>query len=388
MSTSDINAERLCLAPGPWQLIMLEAALRERSDKNFNDTLVLFEFWGGDQLRSWMERIAKALRPWKKIVWGNVLFNPGFSEEQWPWPVRQVSETIQNELKLNAPSQLWMGHLGGRPYKWAMETYPHAPVSLYEDGFMSPVPVWRMGWRYCLRNPIHLLTHAWRGTLADHVRSDRIATWLLPKIYTDRVSKLYTCTGPKADLPEPYSRFSRKEIRPEIVMSVLRDVVRALDIKIEGDFGENDILLLAQPLEIMMQNDRPYRRELEVDLYRSVLRELVDKGYRVWWKDHPRQNASIFNDIKKDFDGLVQRLPYAEQLPIELFFTVKKINTCVAMTSSSLFYLPRLFGVNAYTFADRVVPLVSPKRANFLALGRACSLLTLVSELPRLSKKD
>ena len=187
-------------------------------------------------------------------------------------------------------------------------------------------------------------------------------------------------------MPLPYRTFARSHVRAETLRAVLKSVGCALDVtKMLGVGerpGQRDILLIAQSVKDMMRDDGSYGRELEVNLYRAALTEVMDKGYRVWWKDHPRQEDSIFDDLTVYFGDRLKRLHFVDQLPIELALSALRFERCVGLTSSSLFYLPKLFGTKAYTFADKLLPLVSARRAEYLVIPDVLCRVKSLHELP------
>ena len=113
--------------------------------------------------------------------------------------------------------------------------------------------------------------------------------------------------------------------------------------------GEPRVLVLGQSL---------YRwdvltREQELAVYRQVIDTILAKGYNVLWKEHPRVLEPFFPELAANAaPGRLRELDLPFALPVELVADRLRLAGCVAGISAALFYLPRLYDIPAYTFAD------------------------------------
>ena len=133
---------------------------------------------------------------------------------------------------------------------------------------------------------------------------------------------------------------------------------------------------------MLLHHEGMDRNKIELDYYLEVVGELVAKGYQIRWKDHPRQEVSIVQEMIRRFPGRVRQSAIPPQVPIEVVAGKLGFKTCVSINSSSLYYLPALHGMKSYTTADRLIPLVTPPLVKSLTLDAAAEKFPSTKTLP------
>jgi hypothetical protein len=377
---------RLCLAPGTWQIVMLAAALRQNRANGgapCADRLLLFEPDGTAALKEWMLHLAPAVWSWDRVEWASDVLQPKLPEHDWPWPIREYEQAVRRAAGGGEVRELWISQIEMFAYRLAMETYPRAALTVYEDGYWSP-PVLRdesLLERYEVFRQWLML--ALRGRLKAHDASRRLATWRIASAYWRRIAGLYAFLPANLEPPPPYNYGRVAPIAKEHLVAAL-DGARGVLREREIDVGSRDVLLLPQPF-VQFMHGRPAAAVLrqEIEFYRGIVRELLAKGYDVVWKDHPRGDESVFGEVARGHPaGRVRKQEFPARLPVELMPGVQKFRHCVSITSSALFYLDALHGVRRWTCADRLMPLVTAERAEYLALPQFLRECPVLADLP------
>jgi hypothetical protein len=129
---------RICIAPSPWQLIMLNAALQQ-ADINYSDReatknyLVIQGFGLTDTLRDAILQTANHLDNWEQIVQIDEFNDKSkLSVNYWNFGnlVKQIAKLIGTERA----DEIWVSRLKGLTQRLIFEAYPDAKIFLYEDG--------------------------------------------------------------------------------------------------------------------------------------------------------------------------------------------------------------------------------------------------------------
>lgn len=380
------SAVRLCLAPGTWQLIMLAAALRQdRAEGGAPraDRLLLFEPDGTAALKDWMLHLAPAVWSWDGVEWASDALHPRLPEHDWPWPIEAYKQAVRRVAGEGVVGELWISQIEMFSYRLALETYPRAALTVYEDGYWSPPVLRDESWAERYETPRTWLALALRGRLPAHDASRRLATWHIASAYWKRISRLYALLPANLEPPPPYNRARAVSIAKEHLVAALAGARGVLKER-EVDVGKRDVLLLPQPF-IQFLHGRPPAAVLkqEVEFYRDIVRDLLARGYDVVWKDHPRGDASVFAEVGRGYPpGRVRKQDFPARLPVELMPGVQKFRHCVSITSSALFYLNLLYGVGRWTCADRLMPLVTAERAEYLALPQFMRHCPVLADMP------
>jgi len=124
----------------------------------------------------------------------------------------------------------------------------------------------------------------------------------------------------------------------------------------------------------------------EVAAYADAVRHIVSCGYDVWWKEHPRATEPFFAAVAWGHpEGRVRELAMPFALPVELVAGRLGLAACVGGPTTALFYLPRLYGIAAFSFSDAFVGRLSGEWAlqNEWFRARIAPLSALPPAAPR-----
>lgn len=104
----------------------------------------------------------------------------------------------------------------------------------------------------------------------------------------------------------------------------------------------------------------------EAAIYRRIAEQIVERGYDVVWKEHPRISKPFFpelldavGNVTADANTRIMAANLPHIYPIELVVSRMNIVGCVSGTSAALLYLKWLYGIKTYTFAETLVPLMT-----------------------------
>ena len=361
--------KRLCVASGPWQVIMATAALRQADRLHpakgpSEDVLVLHAVDSPTSpLGRVMESIAQAVHPWAKIVWAyEEITRPGqgrrldnhFYRSDLPDLLSQALARMGSE----PPDTLFVCTLRSPAEKLVAEIYPKAAICLYEDGLQTYVPARRTGlpatktWRHSASKAAAEL---WGGLTIEPFATRRIFRgWnSVSAAYCRRVECMYLYMVRDLPLPEPFRDTPVQCIENDILRDVISISQSRPDIWPAGGIEGNcqgAYLALGQ----CYAHYNWVSRERELAVYASVVEKLLDRGHCVVWKDHPRLTNPYFPDLQTLFphSDRLQRFDLPATIPVELAATQMQLTGCVAGTSSSLFYLKHLYGIKTYSFAS------------------------------------
>jgi hypothetical protein len=358
---------RVCGAVGTWQQITLAAGLaqmladRGTPAEDARNYLVLYEPGGTTpELRDLMGRLARAVWPWAGVAWADDLldFRRRIPQARYDRVLRTLRERVG--VPPGEVDQLWLCWLTRPPEKLLMEAWPAAEVFVYEDGLTSYMPVTvaeGMDGGGLLRG----LLDRWRP-----VRRLRRSHWDLDPRHRDRVGGLYLCASPETPPPDALAHAPCRFVDDRHLRAALGRVADALPEARETGEDTDDgptLLFLGQCLH----RNKLLERDAETALYRGVLDGLLARGYRVLWKEHPRATEPFYPELRAGLGtadaGRFARFEPPHALPVEVVAGRMRLAGCVSGISTSLFYLPRLYGLPCYTYAGELTPHM---RGNFV----------------------
>ncbi len=362
---------RVCLALGSWHIVALEAALRQADAASTapgapEDHLVLYETVSvSAELKQAMREVAAAVRPWRRIVDAFELLasvRRKISQHEFDALIAR----LRGHLGLERIDELWLCWITRAPEKLVMEAYPEAGVMLYEDGLFSYLPM-----RSTPREPApaglpwpSALRARWRDGLdrwRPVRRFRRHKSWLDPR-HERRVAGAWMLL---ADLWPAPATLAHVPWRPVASVVVRQTLAGCASIPGVACFAAPEprrpsVLVLGQTLSRW----GAMTRAQELALYARVIELVVGRGYAVWWKEHPRSQQPFFPELAALAPpGRLRELELPFALPVELVASRLGLAACAAGISTALFYLPRLYDIPAYTFAEDLAPFLSDRWA-------------------------
>jgi len=352
-----VTKPHVCLVIGPWQLVSLCAALRSRPSLARARYILLVHIPDGhNSLVELTVRLAASLWDWDRILAVDRVLRPKIETTEWPLPVSAWRHAVREVVGETHVKALWISHLSEIYDKLLMETYPRVPVYLYEDGLST------VTWTYIPQRAslgIHDIS-TWsrlllRGRLGRHRASIRLSGQRAQASYLARVVTVYTVFEDGwRSLFNSQGTITRQRVPREILFRTVAEArlwYGSHDSTAgRGVAGVNNVLFLGQSLS----RYGALSRQCECELYVQAILEVLAKGYHVIWKEHPREENPMFDDLS----CLVQShhfcaFPSTVSFPVECFPGIEYVSACISIFSSSLFYLPLLYEMPCYSIANR-----------------------------------
>jgi len=372
------STRRLFVAVGPWQLLTLAAAAKQAGAQvGAGDVLILQESYSPtSQLKEAMHAVAAALFPGVNVV-------PVF-DSLAAGRLRTISDpkSLPAEIRAacgEAPSEIWVPKLNDEPERFILDAYPEAPITLYEDGTGTfvDIPVLRSG--HVPRAMAGRMLGALGLKLQVVGSGDR--SYLATRHY-QRLTRAFLYLERVVPLPE--------YLRSKQVISIGDDVLRdriAACAQLPTLRRATAYPKLERPTALMLGQclARSGLIELkdEIEVYRRSVAAVIEKGYSVLWRDHPRAHESYF-DWLGDIAGpdRLRRLAVPDGYPVEIFVPQLDLSACIAGVTSATLYLKGLYGIPEYSFAEELRPYFKSD-AHFRALNRQiASHASALSQLP------
>ncbi|MEJ8835708.1 polysialyltransferase family glycosyltransferase [Ramlibacter sp. AN1133] len=371
------STRRLLIAVGPWQLVTLAAAVKQVNVPEACDVLILQESYSPTpQLKDAMHAIAVALFPDAKVV-------PVF-DSLAACRLKTISgpQPILNEIRAacgEAPSEIWMAKLNHQPERFILEAYPEAPITLYEDGTGTFVDVPVLG-----PGPIRAM--AGRTLRAFGLRPQVVdvgdGSYLATRHY-QRLTRAVLYLQRDLQLPEYLKDRQVISIGDDILRSRIAACAQVPTLRVATASSR-----LRRPIVLMlgqcMARSGLIELKDEIEIYRRSVAAVLEKGYSVLWRDHPRTHQPYF-DLMGDIaePDRLQRLQAPDGYPVEIFVPHLGLSACIAGVSSAILYLKDLYGIPGYSFADDLRPYLKID-ANFrLIQQQMAAHVAALSQLPR-----
>jgi hypothetical protein len=350
------TGERLCIARGPWQLITLCASLQAHNEGGYGTagmrtTLLLSGYQLSAPLRRTMEEIARQMKCFDRTVWiDDLAANRSYPE----LPIEERTarrNALQIRIDVAAVDEVWTAN----PVldRDVLETFPKGGLFVFEDGIATygdPKPsrpsIFKRG-RGVARKLVHFLRPGpsqraefvfWPGR-ADHVAERAPEAAYLILAHGIATPALYQSV---ARLVDP---------------AVLSGVLEGLTIPFSADdrVGRTRALVLSSTYSFW----RVMPREVEAGIYADILARLDSAGYQIWWKEHPRALEPFLPELRRRLPGMELR-EYGQDhtVPLELYLRHDPVDLVVAGASTSLLYLPLIFGkrIRVASFATLFSP--------------------------------
>ena len=354
---------RICFALGTWQLILLSAALQGSSEGVIptlapKDHLILYGPDSSDDLRIAMHSVAEQVWDWQSINWAGDLLDRTIPDSYNEF-IERKSLLAKRVTKLN-PDEVWLSKLSDIPEKMAAETFKDSAIVLYEDGLHTYVPVkiiesQRRGSYYRFGNFL---------TSLRKLASDYDVVWKslnrggIHISHLRRLREIHTFLDKNLQMPNMFEDIRKSQISTTTLLAMIQrcfDLVPVDNLHVmTRALSQQSVLVLGQ----CFARWKLMSREDEHLIYRNQVGFLLENGFDVLWKEHPRIDTPFFAELSEYFSGRITELPLAHYLPVELLVGQIPLSNCVGGTSTSLFYLAHLFGVNTYTFSNSLVSLI------------------------------
>lgn len=304
---------------------------------------------------------ARAVYPWERILFAQDILDKNECEvEHWT----SIRKQLTSLPGLENVKELFLCRMRGGPEKAILYSFPEAEVSLYEDGLATYFPqIPTCGFQLLLSK----INHGYRipGKLRrewSHYTSGIPECGDLVGICSrdwKRVKSIYLFLHPPLPLPR---LFRDKKINP-IKNDAVRCVIQTASNPERGAYIEQrhnsmpTVLILAQSFT----SSGNLSDTEEFEGYLHACRKIIDTGYRLVFKEHPKASTGIGEKLEGVFNaGENFSLWLKSELPVEFSLNSNAIHAVAGASSSALFSIPKLFGIPAYTFVDLFPAMKSP----------------------------
>ena len=358
--------DELCIAEGPWQVIMLSAALRQhQAGSCMSAGLILVVPYGSDDVESCMQHFAESLYAWRWIRIERELL-PKKAPDIWPFPLKEMCEGLRMKYGAGgAPRRLWSTNIDGYETKLLLEAFDKVACCIYEDGMFSlrPYVQYVEKEKFSLARLLFILKARICGTWNTHCVTKRLFDWRTAVVYEKRIERVVTYLGHYYPLSASLSKSVQESISSEVLRGCFKDLLdnpeifRDLSRAVAPAPG--DILYLSQ----YYAEQGAMSWEDQLGLYIQTCKLLIERGYRVAWKEHPRSCRLFFPLLEKELGTGIYLVNYPASLPVEVCFMMAPFERTVSIASTSLLYIPHLFGKKTYSFASEGVQILNNETA-------------------------
>jgi len=165
-----------------------------------------------------------------------------------------------------------------------------------------------------------------------------------------RAKKIYTLNYFNKVKPfvSTYEGVKLGTIDKDILKSVFESI--ASHIQAGFDTTQKSVIFCAQNISI---NPAAMNYKEELNLYVKNVKKLLDKGYKVYFKDHPKTPGMFLKNIQQQLkDPNIINLQNLNVLPVEVLIPLIKPTAVISMFSSALFTSPWIFNIAAFTFFE------------------------------------
>ncbi|MBY6198491.1 polysialyltransferase family glycosyltransferase [Vibrio hangzhouensis] len=233
-------------------------------------------------------------------------------------------ESIYQILGTREIQELWIPKINQAPEKFILEAFPEAKIKLYEDGTASYIK------DEILEYPLDI-------DLKNRITNNGVAERYIARVDSSSIL-----------LPEIYQGIEYKsisQISKESLISILERV------HVDTNVPNKSLIILGQCLS---KYSLITQREENL-IYENFIKEKIDDGYTVFWKDHPRNDSEQFDKLAASIDSSAfKKLELPSNLPVEVLLnrlSGKDIEVS-SFASSTLLYANHLLG-----FKSRLINL-------------------------------
>ena len=193
------------------------------------------------------------------------------------------------------------------------------------------------------------------GTIISHYRDAQVYVMengtgsYFPQMINENIIKRIKCfySLNYFDLIQPNLIKQYAYIKNEVLdKGKIKEKLLLLSSSVKIEKSENCIIFSAQNLSL---NSDLMSQKYEFEEYYNVIKSLIDKGYVVYFKEHPKTPNYFYSYLKNSFSNKKFKLLKTE-MPLEVLVPVLEPIAVVGVFSSSLLTVPHLFDIPAYTF--------------------------------------
>lgn len=337
---------------------MLSAALQTQSRHSNKEALpaILLILVPQEQEAAlkWMRQIAPALHDWCAIfcesaetfIWAT---------KEWPVHLDKYFGLWRKKLQeYGRIDEIWLDYLPGYGQRVFVEAYPTARLFIFEDGLSTYFD-------YTGEHPEIAKSRSWlrrwrpflRGQWQAEMRSHRLHGWRIPAYYSRRIAAVWVILGDILPLPECLQQNVRA-IDISALKRLFDITLSYIDFHHQRRSSRPHVLLLPQVFARMgILSDQQ-----EFHLYSEIVDEVIGMGWEVLWKDHPRADTAIGDELTFLHPDHFSRIAIPTAVPVDVVMAKENWDACLSAYSTSLFYAKYVHGIPVYTFMGKVSNVV------------------------------
>lgn len=356
------KVNRIFVVPGAGQLLYLLCNLGVPNRRLCGDSLILAAA-SNDGLAV-MRKMAEAYGNWDNVLVVNL------TDETFP---TMVAEFLNRADDID---EIWSCMPRKPVDRLVQHKFKSAKLVVFEDGLLQYAELEQL------------------GALLRHPR--RLARFLLRKFHycmpfdlgfapfhtfpVRKVSRLHLMLNDLFPLPKMYRSLPVHKSDPDIARDVIDHLADNLQIERTSETQPNTVLFLSAP----QFTTGMLSWESELKIYVNVVKSMIDKGYQVQWKEHPKSprpfTEALIDQVPK---GRCQSFAGSRFWPIELLIKNNAFAAYAGLMSTALFTLQVLYGGNAYGLRHLFLPYLLEH--SIRSTEHASKIVPRVEELPAIS---
>lgn len=320
---------RLFLVSGPSQLLFLSAALTKDAALDaeaYVDILVFSAVYYPKEKKAICEEIATTVWYWSRIVWLPEIgyFNEGNTSE------------ILSELSDTKPSQLWFCMPYGKVELVFTKHFYSTSIVRYDDGlgtYVIPKTLSELlKTPSFLKKQLNLVAAKSGRFMKDFLTLKRFS---MPKMAPKKRYGLFASFVGSTVKSSKQVEVEWHYLKAQLEKFNLHD--KAIVPPSEG----NTCLIIGQYFSLLGFFDR----KEELNHYKKLCQYLYSEGYKILWKEHPKNRKPFFNELKATFTQIEDFNNYhSSYWPLEVVVKNINIDLFIATTSTSIVVLDKVFG--------------------------------------------
>lgn len=354
---------RIVSVVGPWQLLLSVLCLKlvaSAEGGSHKDYLVIHGAGMNQSVIDLIMKLAGEIWQWERVLW-----LPDFvTVADLPLGQREfgrINCEIVSSIGVEFADEVYLCKYDDIYEKLLVEAFSSASLLFYEDGIGTWLASRNLSLGEWVRAVCSLQTFSFlkkKGLLGEPLPYKRIKQGSISKEHMRRVRKVFL-TPLRITTPTLFKGVETVYLEKGRVISLLREVSLGENMNIQKiDFPRNSALVLGQCYFVFGLMDR----EDEVSLYVNLIKLLEGRGYKVFWKDHPRANPPLSNDLRKVFKNIVCIEEWqAGSIPVEVLLAESRPSCCVSINSASLFYCSEFLGIPGYSAAEECIGKINSR---------------------------
>lgn len=320
--------------------------------------LVFYNPCGTPDLLKWMQRLAPLLRPWKCVLSVDAPLWLEAPSDIWPLPLEKYAQQLKTLIGIERPDVIWMAQIRSFAERLIPFVYHRAGIVLFEDGMRSYEShgLYSVNkWALLKKHPSLLVG----GRLKKHADSLLLNSWRIPAEYVSRIKAHYLLLNQFFDVPDQYADTPACKVSLSALNEAIRRVLKSEEVldccRFSGGSNPTAVVLSQGIYRLGI-----IERSKEIECYANVIGKILDLGFDVLWKDHPRDMHPYYDEMQEIVKAdRLRRINMPAELPIELVLGQGAIKCCVAFSSTALLHQKLLGEALPYHCADAFIPHLS-----------------------------